>query len=502
MPRAEWNAAYAQAKKSARPGAETEFVRLLGLPIHADDKRGIQKRVSDFRKVVSTSSAPDLKQLEANLSDSRTGLSRLYNLELSTTFRNELLKDIRSRIGKDEAGVSPPGRATTNRLDGTRKPKAAPAKPPATRHPDPMSAQRMLEIGPIGVNYPDTDDEGRLLVPITGSFSDIAQVGEIMSKHLADELKRIGADANVEPLYSPNQQGARALTLRVSNAAPIEVMAALHGVRAKHARDLSAARMTVEEVDLANAYKAWAGVWAKFGNLYNPIPFTEFTDQGFGLSADPTDVFTLVKGVKGIRQLKGQGRISRRGISVPAGGSLTKLLKLFQAGINKKAWQQAIDKLSDAEKTGLQQLAQTREQVLQLIKLGKPKEAYQLVKQSRAKARGLYNRVRDEYWKNPEVRKEWKEAGADMSKNAPTVLVERVENGKTFFEKQTVTLEHKVRLNDNPFLAVSDTNLVKSLGYENSVLLEDIRRIEKAADVVWATDEIERLVRTIESKTP
>jgi hypothetical protein len=49
---------------------------------------------------------------------------------------------------------------------------------------------------------------------------------------------------------------------------------------------------------------------------------------------------------------------------------------------------------------------------------------------------------------------------------------------------------------------VSDTNLVRSLGYENSVLLEDIRRIEKATDVVWATDEIERLVRTIESTTP
>ena len=55
-----------------------------------------------------------------------------------------------------------------------------------------------------------------------------------------------------------------------------------------------------------------------------------------------------------------------------------------------------------------------------------------------------------------------------------------------------------MRLNDNPFLAVSDKNLIKSLGYENSVLLEDIRRIEKAADVVWATDDIERLVKTIE----
>ena len=221
-----------------------------------------------------------------------------------------------------------------------------------------------------------------------------------------------------------------------------------------------------------------------------------------GISTNPTDVFTLVKGVKDIRKLKGQGRISRRGISVAKGGNLSKLLKLFRAGINKKAWQQAIDQLSDAEKIGLQQLAKTRDQVLQLIKQGKPKQAYQLVKQSRARARDLYNKVRDFYWKNPEVRKEWSEAGADMSKNAPTVLIERVENGKTFYEKQTVTLEHKVRLNDNPFLAVSDTNLVKSLGYENSVLLEDIRRIEKATDVVWATDEIERLVRTIESKTP
>ena len=451
--------------------------------------------------MVSTSSAPELKQLEASLSDPQTGLSRLYTLELSTTFRNDLLRDIRSRIGKDEAGVSPAGRATTSRVSATKKPNVAPAKPPATSGPDALSAQVLLEIGPIGVNYPYQDDQGRVLLPITGSFSDITQVGETLSKHLANELKQIDPDAVVESLYS-NQQGTRDLTIRISNSSAAEVYLALQGVQSKYFNDLSAARMTVQEVDQANAYKAWADVWAKFGNLYNPIPFTQFTDQGFGISADPTDVFTLVRGVKDIRKLKGQGRISRRGISVAKGGNLSKLLKLFQAGINKKAWQQAIDKLSDAEKIGLQQLAQTREQVLQLIKQGKPKQAYELVKKSRARARDLYNKVRDEYWKNPEVRREWKDAGADMSKNAPTVLVERVENGKTFYEKQTVTLEHKVRLNDNPFLAVSESNLVKSLGYENSVLLEDIRRIEKAADVVWATDEIERLVRTIESTTP
>ena len=360
----------------------------------------------------------------------------------------------------------------------------------------------MMEIGPIGVNYPYQDDQGRVLIPITGSFPDMTQVGETISKHLTAELKKIDSDAVVEPLYSLNKGGTQDLTIRVSNAGAFDVVAALGGVQGKYFSDLSAARMTVEEVDQANAYKAWAGMFAKLGNLYNPIPFTEFTDQGFGISADPTDVFTLVKGVKDIRKLKGQGRISRRGISVAKGGNLAKLLKLFRAGLNKKAWQQAIDKLSDAEKIGLQQLAQTREQVLQLIKQGKPSQAYHLVKQSRARARDLYNKVRDYYWQNPEVRKEWSEAGADMTKNAPTVLIERVENGKTFYEKQTVTLEHKVRLNDNPFLAVSDSNLVKSLGYENSVLLEDIRRIEKATNTVWATDEIERLVRTIEAKIP
>ena len=84
MPSAEWTAAYAQAKKSAKSGTEAEFVRLLALPIHADDKRAIRQRVSDFRKVVSASSAPELKQLETSLSDPRTGLSRLYTLELST----------------------------------------------------------------------------------------------------------------------------------------------------------------------------------------------------------------------------------------------------------------------------------------------------------------------------------------------------------------------------------------------------------------------------------
>ena len=86
-----------------------------------------------------------------------------------------------------------------------------------------------------------------------------------------------------------------------------------------------------------------------------------------------------------------------------------------------------------------------------------------------------------------------------MSKNAPTFFVEKIENGKTTISTQTVTLEHKTRLNDNPFLAVSENNLIKSFGYENSVILEDIRRIERGANTVWSSsDAIELLVRTME----
>lgn len=77
--------------------------------------------------------------------------------------------------------------------------------------------------------------------------------------------------------------------------------------------------------------------------------------------------------------------------------------------------------------------------------------------------------------------------------------MERVDKSGKFFEYQKVTLEHSVRLRDNAFLAVSEKNLIKSVKYEKSVLLKDLRRIEKTTSTrVGKRVPIEKFVREME----
>ena len=105
----------------------------------------------------------------------------------------------------------------------------------------PSEHQVMLEIGPIRVNHPYQDDQGRVLIPVTGTPASLSS-GNYLFKHLTADLKQLEPNAVVETIYSENQQGGRDLTIRVSNAAPINVHAALGGVQTKYFSDLSATR--------------------------------------------------------------------------------------------------------------------------------------------------------------------------------------------------------------------------------------------------------------------
>lgn len=492
----EWANALAQAKGAATLPAEKEMVRLLALPILATDRAGIVKRVNDLRKLVADAPIGDLKQIEKKLSDGKSGLGRLYKLELSTALRNDLLTSMRSRIGRNDAGVNPNGRGVPDNRVGTTvtPPKAPPAGPNIS-----------VPVGPIEIGPPLPDGNGRHVIVISGTVKDKTGAMKVIADHLSKELKKTNPSASVEALQLPDSNGQIQPTIRVSNVGGYELWLGLAAVQGSYRQDLAANSISEDRYNDMQAAKAWAGVFQKLGNIYNPVPLTEFTDQGFEFTGfnSPLDVLTFVKGVKDIRKLKGQGQINRRALGklADAAADVNKVTALLKKGLNSAAWQKALNQLSTAEKALLQKLAQAEQEVLQAIKAGQKKKAYDLVKKWREPARKLYDKVRDNYWKDPAVRKEWGEAGADMSSNAPTFLVEHIEDGKKFYKNQTVTLEHKTRVNDNPFLAVSEKNIVKSFGYENSVILEDIRRIERGMDTVWASGPIELLVRTMELET-
>jgi hypothetical protein len=504
----EWANAYAKAKGTATLASEKEMIRLLALPIPASDRVGISKRVKDFHKLVTDAPVGDLRQIEAKLGDNKSDLGRLYNLELSTSLRNDLLNRMRSRIGRNDAGLNPAARGLGNPAKSSKGVAIGPVGTgvalPKSRSADPNNP---IRVGPIDISQPEPDGTGHHFMTISGLVPDKIQAMKVIADHLADELKKANPNASVDTMQLPDSSGQLQPTIRVSNVSGYELWQGLAAIQGNYLNDLSANTISQDRYDDIQKARAWAGAFAKFGNIYNNIPFTEFTDQGLEFTGfSPLDLITAVsavKGLKGLRLLKGEGKIVRRTLGglADTAADLKKVTTLLRKGLDSNAWRKVLGELNDAEKAVLKQLSQAHDEVLQAIKAGQKNKAYELVKRWREPARKLYDRVRDFYWKDPEVRKQWADAGADMSKNAPTLLVEQIEKGQKFYVSQTVTLEHKIRLNDNPFLAVSEKNLVKSFGYENSVILEDIRRIERASNTVWAVDPVELFVKTIELET-
>ena len=501
----EWANAYLNAKRGATLASEKEMVRLLALPIPESDRAGIGKRVKDFHKLVANAPVADLKQIEAKVGNNKSGLGSLYHLELSTGLRNDLLNRMRARIGKDDAGLNPVGRGINSSAKTVKgintNPVSSRVGPSKTPSPD------WIFVGPLAISFPSLDSVGRHQMSISGSVPDKTGAMAVVGKHLAKELKKINPRAFVEPVQLPDSSGQPQPSIRVSNVGGYELWMALATLQGEYFSDLAASRISKEDYDDRQQYKAWAEVLAEVGNnLLNRIPFsppfTEFTDEGFEFTGfnNPLDLLTLVTSFSKLRALK-EGEIRRRILGRLAGKAkdLKMLHNLIGASVDGKAWTNALKKLSNAEQSVLTQLEQAHAQVLTAIKEGQTEKAYQIVKKWRGPAEKLYESTRDIYWNDPKIRKQWKNAGADMSKNAPTLLVERIENGQVFYERQTITLEHLVRKTDNPFLAVSKDNLLHVLGYENSVILEDIRRAEKYSPAVWSSgDPVETLVRTIE----
>jgi hypothetical protein len=503
---AEWADAYAKAAGSAKLPSEREMIRLLALPISANDRVGISERVKDFHKLMADAPVGDLKQIEATLGDNKSGLGRLYKLELSTSLRNDLLNRMRSRVGRNDAGLNSSGRG----LGTPAKPSGGVPKdrvntavaPPKARWANPYS----IPVGPIEISEPEPDGAGHHIMTISGSVPNKIEAMRVISDHLAKELKKTNAKALVEATQLPDSTGQIQPTIRVSNVGGVELWRGLKAVQGSYLDDLSANTVSQERYDDVQAGKAWANVFQTLGNIYNPIPLIEYTERGLEFTGiNPLDAVSALKGLKDIRKLRGEGKIVRRALGglADAAADLKKVKALWKGGLDSNAWQKAIGQLSDAEKAVLKQLSQAHGEVLQAIKAGEKQKAYDLVKQWRKPAENLYEEVRKRYLQDPEIRKQWADSGADMSKNSPTFILEEIENGEKTYIKQIVTLEHKTRKYDNPFLAISEKNLAYAFSYENSVIAEDIRRIERGAETVWAAraDEIELFVRSVELET-
>lgn len=500
----EWNAAHVQAMENAEQGSEAEFIRLLALPIPTQDRRAIELRVGALKKRVSDTPIAQLRKLEGKLSDNRQGLGRLFELELSTGLRARLLSDIRKRLSRDDAGLS-------DKTRGLERPGRASPREATPQQDEPalsqMSAQApqtpeiFMSYGAIDAALPEDESPGVVVIPITTTFPDIEAAKAIILDPLQQEIAQLLPRAVVKGHFKPVSGGGFKLKVRVENADSFIVMAALGAVQGRYFTSLANVRISEEELAQLEESRAYARLAAKLGNMINPIPFTEFTEEGFEMTSSPTAALPAVKGLKGIKNLKGKGQITRRTLKPMAAGieKLRALKKLFHRGVNKKAWANARDQLSLKDQLLLRQLEQAHTQALNLIKAGKRAEAYSLVKSWRAHARALYDKVRDNYWQDAGVRKAWKENGADMAQPAPKLRMLRIEGERRFQEIQTVTLEHKARLNDNPFLACSASNIAMSLAYENSVMLETMRRIERGMRTVWSNGPVEQMVRSIEA---
>jgi len=181
---------------------------------------------------------------------------------------------------------------------------------------------------------------------------------------------------------------------------------------------------------------------------------------------------------------------------------IQRLSKLLHGGLGvggRRALQRALQRLSPARRRDLVELQRRNKKALALLDKGDADAAYRLVQDSRDLGDRVYSAVQREYWR--QVRQDsalvraWKATGADMSgTGAPKVPVRVTRNGVTTDTTEVITLEHLTRRTDNPFRTVDASNLTYALKYENSVLLESIRRVERSQGAVFTTDPIERLM--------
>lgn len=130
----------------------------------------------------------------------------------------------------------------------------------------------------------------------------------------------------------------------------------------------------------------------------------------------------------------------------------------------KSTWDQAVSQCSDVKKQ--------MEEIERLHSLG-----HKVSSKQRA---APYNAVRDKFWELVDANKvtEFREAGLQKGERAPFL---QIEEGSKKLSKHILTLEHFDRKVADPTRVIDPDNLIFSFGYENSVVLEMIRRIIRNA---------------------
>lgn len=144
------------------------------------------------------------------------------------------------------------------------------------------------------------------------------------------------------------------------------------------------------------------------------------------------------------------------------------------------AWKDAIDKSPPAAEA-LNKIKVRENLAAAAERAGDTKRAESLRKQASKLGEKAYDPVREKFWKavfaNTEMRDQITGAGLTFKDgNAPYLQVPDPDHPGKFIEMQ-VTLEHAERKTDAPLRAQDADNLLFSFRYENTALLEHIRRI-------------------------
>ena len=166
----------------------------------------------------------------------------------------------------------------------------------------------------------------------------------------------------------------------------------LASVQNEYLAELSKVRESEEEFGRNEALRQWARNFADLGNFINRVPFTEFTEEGYEVSADPAQLLALIRlkdMSRGIESFESGETIRRRTFKPWVGhvGQLRKTTDLLHAGVKADAWIRALDDLNTGDKALAQQLTRASQEASTFVRGGRTQEAYELVKRWRGNQR-------------------------------------------------------------------------------------------------------------------
>ena len=178
-------------------------------------------------------------------------------------------------------------------------------------------------------------------------------------------------------------------------------------------------------------------------------------------------------------------KLGFKGTPAEVKAGLKKLKKLMSSGMEKE-FAEIWAKKASASDAAQEKMDWVRKCVIRLEELEKKleglkkgssaaktckEEIEEVTKQRNEIARSAFNNVRDAFWRdlNKNHAKLLEEAGLKVESGSKAPALEAIGQG--------ATVEHKNRLQDAPLRAIDSKNMTFSFNYENTVLLEQHRRL-------------------------